>query len=61
VENCHAGYQTVGITVKNLNLYSVGTQFKFVTYHDKISHYELHLIHDNIGTTLHNTKIHFTV
>jgi len=25
VENCHAGYETVGIAVNNLNLYSVGT------------------------------------
>lgn len=56
VENCHAGYQTAGITVNTLNLYSVGTQFKFISYPDKISCYEFHLLHDNSGTTLRNTN-----
>jgi len=56
VENCHARYQTVGTAVNNLNLYSVGTQFKFISHPDKVSHYEFHLLHDNSGTTLHNTN-----
>jgi len=56
VENCHAGYQTVGIAVNNLNLYSVSTQFKFISYPDKVSRYEFHLLHDNSGTTLRNTN-----
>jgi len=56
VENGHAGYQTVAIAVNNLNLYSEGTQFKFISYPDKVSCYEFHLLHDDSGTTLHNTN-----
>ena len=44
------------IAVNNLKLYSVDTQFKFITYPDKDSRYEFHLRHDNSGTTLCNTN-----
>jgi hypothetical protein len=54
-ENCHAGYQTVGTAVNNLNLYSVGTHFNFISYPDIVACYEFHLLHDNSGT-LHNTN-----
>jgi hypothetical protein len=31
-------------------------QFKFISYPDKVSHYEFHLLHGNSGTTLCNTN-----
>lgn len=50
MENCHAGYQTVGIAVNALNLYSLGS------YPEKVSPYEFHLLHENGATTLHITN-----